>query len=248
MDLNAKLYHRVQSEAADAVISQLYLGLGYSAVTLEDGRCGLCSTWIDGKESCTLFKEPFEVEGSRAEVLLEKISSHDTITRTAVIALINALNYRYAASCEDDRGTLFDDLGLISGSSCAMVGYFGPVVTQLESAGIAVRAYDIGKGVGEKDSFYQWARQEADAVIVTATSMINNSMEDIFDQLKGRGLPAAVMGPSTIMIPEIYSEFPVKVLAGTVPTDIAGVLRAVRNGKGTPVIHRYSRKVYLRCS
>ncbi|MGM0431410.1 MAG: Rossmann-like domain-containing protein [Spirochaetota bacterium] len=247
MDLNTKLYKHMQSEASHAVISQLHLGLGYSALTLEDGRCGLCSTWIDGKASCTLFKESFEVEGSRADVLLEKLSSQNTITRTAVIALINALNYRYAEACEDDPGTLFDDLGLISGSSCAMVGYFGPVVKQLESAGITVHAYDIGKGVGSKDEFYQWVRQDADAMIVTATSLINNSMEDVFEQLKGRALPAVVMGPSTIMIPEIYSDFPVKVLAGTVPVDVEGVLRAVRNGKGTPVIHRYSRKVYHRC-
>jgi hypothetical protein len=34
-------------------------------------------------------------------------------------------------------------------------------------------------------------------------------------------------------------------LAGTVPLEKENVLKAVRHGAGTPVLHRFSRKSYL---
>jgi hypothetical protein len=34
-------------------------------------------------------------------------------------------------------------------------------------------------------------------------------------------------------------------LAGTVPVDKEMTLKAIRHGMGTPVLHRYSRKVFL---
>jgi uncharacterized protein len=246
MKMNTYILEALEEEAASSVIDQIHLGLGYTAVTLSDGRCGLCSTWIEKKGSCTLFKEPEEFEGMPAQLLLQKISSEDTVTRTAVIALVNALNYRRAAALKDDEGELFTDLGLHAGSMVAMVGYFAPIVRQLSGIGVSVRAYDIGKEVGSQDEFYQWAREEADALILTATSVISNSTEEVFEHLNGKRLPTVIMGPSAIMIPEIYRDLPITICAGTVPTDIPGTLKAIRNGKGTPVLHRYARKVYCR--
>ncbi len=246
MELNRRILESLRDEAERSIIDEIHLGLGYTAVTLSDGRCGLCGTWIEDKKSCTLFNEPEEFEGGSALVLLKKIFSDDTITRSVVIALANALNYSFAAACRDDNGSLFSDLGLREGKQVAMIGYFGPVVNQLNAAGITVRAYDIGKGVGVEDEFYSWARTEADAMILTATSVINNSTEYVVDKMHAKRIPTVIMGPSTIMIPSIYEHLPITVCAGTVPTDLQGTLKAIRNGKGTPVLHKYARKVYLK--
>ncbi len=244
MEINRKILTVLQEEAEHSVIDQIHLGLGYTAVTLKDGRCGLCSTWIEKKNTCTVFKETEDYEGGSALPLLQKIISEDTITRTVVIALVNALNYRKATAYADDTGTLFPDLKLSTGKQVAMIGYFAPIAKQLNTMGVAVTAYDIGKGVGSEHEFYAWAKEEADAMILTATSVINNSTEHVCEQIGYKDIPTVIMGPSTIMIPSIYEHLPITLCAGTVPTDIPGTLKAIRNGKGTPVLHRYARKVY----
>ncbi len=244
MRLNEIILTHFKEKAAFSIIEEIHLGLGYSVVTLTDGRCGLCHTWIDSKDSCTLFKEQADFEGGSALELLQMIHSENHITRSAVIALVNALNQGQAASFPDDTGTLFEDLGLRPGSRLAMVGYFAPVVRRLQQAGIEVKAHDIGKGVGDPDEFYGWARKRADAMILTVTSVINNSIEGVFSSMGYQEIPTAVMGPSTIMAPELYDHLPVTVLAGTLPLDTPGVLKAIRNGKGTPELLKFSKKVY----
>jgi hypothetical protein len=47
------------------------------------------------------------------------------------------------------------------------------------------------------------------------------------------------------MVAEAFLHLPVHALAGTVPVDKDSVLRAIRHGVGTPIIHRFSRKVYM---
>ena len=232
--------------ARAATVSFISIGLGYTAVGLDNGNVGLCHTMRDNSDSCTVFREPSDFEGAPALALLERIRSSDPITRSVVIALVNALNHGYASACPDDADTLAADLALGRGSKLAMVGYFAPVVSKLTALGVEVRAYDTGKGVGDKDGFYAWARTEARALILTATSVIDRSIDDVFDRLRGADVPCVLMGPSTIMRPEAFQGYPVHFLAGTVAMDNEGIFKAIRNGKGTPELLKHGRKVYIR--
>lgn len=245
MQINSYIRDIFTEEAERSIIDEIHLGLGYSAVTLTDGRCGLCSTWIDRKETCTVFKGVMDFEKGRASVLLDLIDEDDMIARTVVIALVNALNAGRAAGSASDTGSLFDDLRLQEGKHLAMIGYFAPVVKKLSDRGVTVHAYDIGKAVGDADEFYRWASAHADAVILSATSVINNSTEEVFERLGFREVPTVIMGPSTIMCPEIYRDLPIGICAGVSVVDREGVLKAIRNGKGTPMLLKHSRKVYM---
>jgi len=73
---------------------------------------------------------------------------------------------------------------------------------------------------------------------------LNDSTEEVLGRL-GPGVKVIMIGPSTPMVARAFSHLPVRVLAGTVPVDQGAVLKAVRHGAGTPVIHRFSRKVCL---
>ncbi|MGM0611072.1 MAG: Rossmann-like domain-containing protein [Thermodesulfobacteriota bacterium] len=44
---------------------------------------------------------------------------------------------------------------------------------------------------------------------------------------------------------EAFLFIPVSFLAGTVPLDFEAIFRAVRHGKGTPVLQRHGRKPYI---
>ena len=47
------------------------------------------------------------------------------------------------------------------------------------------------------------------------------------------------------MVAEAFAHLPVRMLAGTVPLDKDNIIKAVRHGMGTPVLHKFSRKSFL---
>jgi hypothetical protein len=47
------------------------------------------------------------------------------------------------------------------------------------------------------------------------------------------------------MVAKVFEHLPVQMLAGTVPIEKDSILKAIRHGMGTPVLHRFSRKSYL---
>lgn len=245
MIINDKILEVFHEEASLASIDQITIGLGYTALTLTDGRCGLCSTLIHNFSDCPVSQDPLDYEKKPALPLLQKITSKNPLARVLAIALVNALNYNYAYACSEDSGQLIQDLHLRKYDKVAMVGYFRPVAAYFEEGGIEVKSYDIGKQMGNLSEFYHWACSEADAVVITATSLINGTIEEVLAQLQEKTIPAVIMGPSTIMRPEIYSHLKVTMLAGTVALDTEAIVKAVRNGKGTRVLHKHAKKVQL---
>lgn len=237
IEINAK-------EANQSHISLISIGLGYTCVVLNDGRCGLCYTYLDRKEQCTVYKGE-SYEGRCCYDLLKTLDTcTNTVERSVIIAMINALNVYNIDKLKEDKGLLFDDLKLSRGNKIGMIGYFRPVVKQFKDNGVETIAYDIGQGVGNENEFYDFVCKEADALIITATSFINNTFTTVMDRIAGFEKPTAVLGPSTIMEESLYKGTPVSIIGGTLPLDNDNILKAIRNGKGTPDLHKYSRKIY----
>ncbi len=228
-------------------VRNLSIGLGYTAVVLEDGGIGIAYTWIDSKTSCSLFEDPVDYEGRPARGLLDKLSSDDLLERSVGLATANALNHERCAGFEDDRDTLLDDLGIQAGSRVSMVGYFEPIARQIESRGASLNVYDLGKGIGTGEQFDAALSGHSDAVIVSATTIIHGSTEQLLKRLDSE-TSCALLGPSTPMLPEAFSHLPITILAGTCPIDATKVLNAVRHARGTRALHRASRKVYWKSS
>jgi hypothetical protein len=237
IEINAK-------EAKQSHISVISIGLGYTTVILNDGRCGLCYTYLDRKEQCTVYKGE-SYEGRCCYDLLTTLDSCiNTVERSVIIAMINALNVYNIDKLGEDKGILFDDLKLVKGNKIGMIGYFRPVVKEFKDKGVETIAYDIGQGVGTEKEFYDFVNKDADALIITATSFINNTFKLIMDRIDGFNKPTAVLGPSTIMEKALYKGTPVSIIGGTLPLENDKILKAIRNGKGTPELHKHSRKIY----
>lgn len=105
----------------------------------------------------------------------------------------------------------------------------------------------VAGGIGQKEKFYGLLHTRADALLPTFTSLLNNTCGEVLAQV-GPRVKTAMLGPSTPMAAQAFAHLPVHLLAGTMPMDKEMVLKAVRRGQGTPVIHKYSRKVYLELS
>ena len=232
--------------AAEGVtVDQVFIGLGYTAVTTSKKDLGIAATGVAMDVCCAGFLDLVDYEGRPATDLLKQILGDDPIARTMALALINALNHRQVQDLPEDPDNqiLFDHFNVLSGARVAMVGYFPPLVRFLESRNVPLTVIDDAKGVGDKAAFYDRLDGWADALLITGTSIINNSTEEILSHT-GPDVQTVVIGPSTPMLPEAFIHLPVHMLAGTALTHPEKVLKIVRHGGGARSLKRISRKVY----
>ena len=246
MTLNQKLYDLFAGKANEEKIEILSLGLGYTAVTLSDGGIGLSYTHFENKKSCMVLNKHIDYEGRPAIQLLEKIKSDNTIERSMALALINALNYNDALKLPEDKDNtiLYEKVGINAGTNVAMVGYFGPLVNTLNQRNANLEILDESRNLGQEDAFFKKLDKWADVLLLTSTSILNNTTEKILGHVHPN-IKTVMLGPSTPMIGEAFEHLPVHMLAGTVPIDKKNILKAVRHGMGTPILHKFSRKSYL---
>ena len=246
MVLNDKLYDYFLDKATKVRVDMLCLGLGYTAVVTSDGGIGIAYTYFANKDSCMLLNEAADFEGRSAVMLLEKIKSENTIERSIALALVNALNYKNALQLPEDKDNeiMFNMFKITKGTKIAMLGYFGPLIKRLEQKGALLEIRDQSRGLGQTEDFYTKLKNWADVLFLTSTSILNNSTEEILAHVSP-GVKTIMLGPSTPMVAEAFEHLPVHMLAGTVPLYKDRLLKAVRHGMGTPVLHRFSRKSYL---
>jgi hypothetical protein len=245
MLLNQKLYDCMIPAAESVNVDQITIGLGYTAVTTSRGDIGIAATGVAMDECCAGNLEVEDYEDRPAGDLLKQILSEGPMARTLALALINALNHRRVQDLpgDADNQVLFDRFKILSGARVAMVGYFPPLVRLLESKSVPLMVIDDAKGVGNKAAFYDHLDGWADVLLITATSIINNSTEKILSHT-GPNVKAILLGPSTPMLPEAFTHLPIHMLAGTAITDAASALKVVRHGGGARTLKPVSRKVY----
>ena len=249
MILNDKLFNYFIDKAQKVRVDLLCLGLGYTAVVTADGGIGMAYTYFEDKKSCMALNEAIDYEGRPAAALLEKIKSNHPLERSMALALVNALNHENALKLPEDQDNaiLFKAFSLEPNTNVAMVGYFGPLVKRLEKNKVPLEILDVSRGLGERKDFYQKLSSWADVLLLTSTSILNNTTEEVLSHLHEK-TKSALLGPSTPMVAEAFEHLPVHMLAGTVPLDRDNIIKAVRHGMGTPVLHRFSRKSYLSIS
>jgi uncharacterized protein (DUF4213/DUF364 family) len=207
---------------------------------------GLAYTYFKDKTSCVLLNKVVDYEGRPASELLGSIKNENTIERSMALALINALNYDQALKLPEDKKNqiLFDEFKISKGTRVAMVGYFGPLADMLQQRNAKLEILDESRKLGQEDEFYKKLGNWADVLFLTSTSILNNTAEKILGY-GHKKIKTVMLGPSTPMIGEAFSHLPVHMLAGTVPLNKEKILKAIRHGMGTPVLHKYSRKSYL---
>ena len=246
MTLNQKLYQLFADKAQQVTIEEVSLGLGYTAVTTSDGGIGLSYTYFGDKRTCMVLNEHIDYEGKPASLLLEKIKSDNSVERSMALALINALNYGAALALPEDKDNsiMYDKFKIGKDSKIAMVGFFGPLVRNFKEKKVSLEILDESRGLGDKKDFYHKLGNWAEVLLLTSTSILNQSTEEILANVSEK-VKTVMLGPSTPMAGKAFGHLPVDMLAGTVPIDKEKTLKAVRHGMGTPVLHKFSRKSFI---
>ena len=246
MNICDRLYESMAERAAEATVSVLSIGLGYTAVSTGDGGLGLAYTSFENKQGCSVVTHEKDYENGPALDLLRLITAANPIHRSMALALVNALNHPRALALPVDRSNqiLFDLLNVGRGTRVAMAGYFGPLLAKLKKRAAVVDVSDTGRQIGDAEAFLEKLAGWAEVLIMTSTTILNDTADDLLAAV-GPNVRVVMMGPSTPLVAEAFAGLPVDVLAGTVPVDAEGIFRAVRHGKGTPVLQRFARKAYL---
>lgn len=233
--------------AGRVIATDIRIGLGYTGVCLEDGRCGLAYTLHEKEyESCCVIADAGRLVGRQASELIPWMKSPDVTACAVGLAALNAVIEPPAAAVESD---ILDLLSFRPEDTVGMVGYFGPLVEPLKKRVRALyifeRKPDPGYDILPEDAARDLV-PKCQVVVTTATTILNHTIDSLLDLAKS-AREIAILGPSTPFLPDIFRVRGVTLLSGLQVTDPAKVLQIVSEGGGTRQFLHAVRKLSLRC-
>jgi len=240
------LYEYIAPMAKNLRVVDLRIGLGYAGVRLDNDAAGIAAVLFDTlPHGCTVMPKAGTFAGSLVGELLKYLVKGKNPLEIAIgLACANALIKPPESSDDNMEATSYFDLK--PGEKVAMVGLFAPLVGKIRATGATLTVIEKNPKRLEllSEEAKQQALKECDVAIITATTLLNNTFEETVELL---GTPRSVtlLGPSTPLVPEIFSDTPVTHLGGVTVADTAKVLQIISEGGGTPVLRPYLRFVNL---
>jgi len=232
--------------AAGRRVAEVRIGLGYTAVQLDNGRCGLAYTLRDDiQEGCCVINTAGTLAGRPASELAAWVKSLDSIHAAVGLATLNALVEKPLDAVETDLLTLLpvgpDDV-------IGMVGYFGPLVEPLRKRCRALHILERHPGA-ESGLLPESAAGEVlprcQIAILSATTLLNRTLDGLL-QLCRNAREVAILGPSTPLLPEVFATRGATLLSGVHVIDPERALRIVSEGGGTRQLGEAVKKLTVR--
>lgn len=246
MDIRKRILDQLQPAARDRTVADVRIGLGYTAVMLDDGRTGLALTVLqDGPRGCSLFDGELPLEGRQARAMLELIRSRDRIETALGLATANALANAHAG--EMHHGDILEFIRPRPTDRVGMVGMFGPLLGPLRQRAKEVIVFERDRDKGDDFRPETAIREQlprCDIALITATSIVNHSM-DGFLHAAANCRETAILGPTTPLLPEVFRETPVTCLSGVIVSSPSDALRVVSSAGGMKHLKRFVDKVNL---
>jgi len=244
--LSDEILEQLRVPAAGHYAADIRIGLGYTAVRLNDGRCGLAFTLHEEEyESCCVVPEAGTLTGRSVLELAEYIKSPDTTACAIGLAAINAVIDPPAAAVESD---ILDLLPIKPDDSVGMIGYFGPLVDPIKRQAKTLHIFER-RPLPELEVLPDTAAGEVlpncQVVILSATTLMNHTIDSLLDSCRS-AREIAILGPSTPFLPNVFGRRGVTMLSGLQVVDAPQILRIVSEGGGTRQFGSAVRKLSLR--
>lgn len=235
-----RLVEVLSPRAEGKIVSDVRIGLGYTAVRLDSGHAGVAWTPKTGSSSCTHLRAAGTLAGTPAGEILSMLAQKSPAARAVGLATANAL---LAASPQADvsREEVVGSLCITEKDHVAMVGYFAPLIGGLKKSGCRLDIVELNPDHGEGTL----PPEEGKAVlaactvaVVTGTSLINGTFDEVNDAL-GNPRAAVLLGPSSPLFMEAFRGTKITHVAGSRVIDSEAVLRVVSEGGGTMLMKPY---------
>jgi uncharacterized protein (DUF4213/DUF364 family) len=213
-------------------INEIICGAKYVAVLLKNGQVGVCATLDDYVNIDIRDLKIADVKNVKHRIVLN--------------AYFNAMfNYQNEYDTTSD---IFDKIDFKKYNKIVMTGFFRSLVKKFENDKIDLTIFDKAEN-DEKltDMSEQIAKvAKADALILSSTSVFNNTFMDLVNATKDT-CDIYTLGPSTILNKEMFQYRNIKFLFGSifVPNDV-NTLKIVQQGGGTKQFLPFMDKVFLK--
>lgn len=212
-------------------IARVAAGEKFLAVMLKNGHIGVCAT-LGNKVS-----EKFQ-PGVKD---LKKPAS-----RIFYNACLNALvNYTNTFHRSKD---IFDEIDFRKYNKTVMIGFFESLHKKFREAGIAADVFDLEKKEAGilPPSMKNMKLQQADAVILTATSVFNGTFNSVMGAVN-KEADVLLLGPSAILDMRMFRYAGIRYIFGAVFEKYdEQLLEVIEKGGGTMEFLPMMRKVYLK--
>lgn len=213
-------------------ILKIVVGEKYLAILLIDGRIGVCATLFN------------EIPGNTS--ILSDLNLSDIGHRVLYTAYLNAkLNYQNIYA---DQKDIFNVIDFQKYDELVMIGYFRPLAEKLRNENIPFTIFDLTKDEEEVLPIDQQRDfiSKADGIILTATSIFNNTFIEIVENSLNEKCDIFLLGPSAILSEEMLKYQNVKHVFGFIFDEHDDrVLQIIESGGGTRTFNKFGAKVYI---
>ena len=243
MKICRKIMEFLEPRCQDLKIKDVRIGLGYTAVQLDDNRTGVAFTMgKDAEGCCSAFPGSVQLAGRSAIDLLRLLESPVLLETVVGLATANALsNVRPAAAI---AGDVLDAVAMVPQDRVAMIGYFHPLVSSLEKRVARLDIFDEraeGATGVQPPEHAPDVLPTCDVALITSTTLINATI-DLLLESAVNCREVVLLGSSTPLLPEAFHGTPVTLLSGITIDDPAGILRVVSEGRGTRFFKPFASK------
>lgn len=246
MIMNELVDHAL-SRVCDRKIVDVRAGLSYTCVMLDDDACGLAYTFRNELGCfCGVINEAGSIIGRNASEIIPWLKSKNLLMASIGLATINAVLNNSQSHWEP--GNVTTALEITPMDTFGMVGYFGPILNVVRKN--TEHMYVFEQNTNKEAGLYSEADipmylPKCDVVVVTATSIINHTIDGVLSQCTG-ARQVCLVGPSTPLCPEVFKNYNVTLLAGDIVTDPEQTLQIVSQGGGTMAMGRAMKHVLIK--
>jgi uncharacterized protein len=241
-----KLIQQCEELASGVNITDVRVGIGYTAVLLENGCCGLTFTFRNELgPKCAQIEEAGLLIGKPCSQLLEWAMDINLVKSSIGLAVINGLLQKSVTGYQ--RGDVLGEIDIKKGDKLGIIGYYKPVIEKF--ANRARKVYIFERNITDDGILPDWAEEiylpECDVVVISGTTLLNKTLDHILKKSEN-ARETVIMGPTASLSPKIFKESGVTLLAGVKVTDPSKALRIVSQGGGGLSLGDSIEQVYLR--
>jgi hypothetical protein len=240
-----------QEYVANSIVDDLRIGVIYTGVKLCSGYGGMAATYHDASRlHCNNLPSAGNLAGIKTIELLQMADSPYMLQRCVGIAAVNAITRQICATESNiSHRSNLDVIDLIDKEDrVIMIGHFASLVPRIlkKVSNLYVaekRGISDSRLIPVAEDSLSEAIASSDVVIVTASSLVNGTIDDFIDAIP-QASKAVLLGPSSPLYPDPFFEKGFTAVMGTEITDADLMLDIVGQAGGTPqVLKRCGRKV-----
>ena len=232
------LYAALADRVDDTPALGIVIGVNWTFLESPLGS-GLVQTPRRDAPGCQPISAAGDLAGQPLRQLAKFADSENPLEAVVGFAAINAFYNRYDLEGGEENG-----LDVFSGldGPVTVIGRFPRLTKHLKIFHVIEREPRHGEF---PESETKRLLSESEAVVITASTLVNRSLSEILDMAKD--MKVALVGPGTPLAPELH-DAGIDILAGTVIEDPKGAAKAVAEGGAVSALRARSRFVTLRVS